>query len=469
MSNRRVSRIGAHRARTGLPSRGGNGGNMVSVMKYEVGETKRLIFPILVDENGEQFIPRFGEPIHPVVKGFANLVSSKGKPYSVYEVRCMHPFSQVSSDTRKEFAEKKCKCAWCMLDKFEKRKVYQEISEQFPDDTFKDLSDKEKRAVYEELQKDDKVEASYFYPKDSENRHSETRLKIMTLALELEMELVEGEEVRGKKGRSKLKPIFDEKTGLPKYKPVLVPMSKSRENKLIGAVDAGLTTETIEESDLSPIFEGEGDFAEEVDYGFLDIGMNFPNVQTRTQAGKDATFMVMKPKTDNVVTKELIEHVQKNSKKLLESAERAFFIFNQGLEPKTFEDQLNMMADGGEYYREMEAKYAITSENVEDGEKTDDEEWEEVWSKVLNGFQNSDKEDESEEVSVEEETEKVAEKRAKNTTKAKKAPSKAVEETKEEKLEEVKIEDTANAEESFDIEDELADIDAELDELEDLD
>ncbi|KTF59771.1 MULTISPECIES: hypothetical protein [Bacillus amyloliquefaciens group] len=367
-----MSRISFSGARTG---RRGNGGGFEGIqsLKFDIGEKKRLIFPTFTEEDGSTGLLMFAEPYHPITAGVVSLVSKQGNKWSPYKIRCMHPFSQTDPDVARDVAAKKQRCPFCELASMEFKHTYAEMEERYGDG-FSELDKKEQKAFYEEMDGLHKVSASYYKKEDAEgNSYNVTTLDIFVLALELKLT-----KEAGKGGRTKWVPILDEETGLPKYDPILVPMSPARLNKFKNAADAAFNSETLDyDKHAYPFTENEGtEDEEEVLVGWVDFSVIFPQSEHKMQSGKDMTVTAMAPKL-SVVSKELINEVHAKAKDLKEKAKKAFEATNVALRPFTPEEAINMMADQGEYYEQMLEEFGNPEE--------DDKYWEDVFAKILNG------------------------------------------------------------------------------------
>ncbi|MFV1457712.1 hypothetical protein, partial [Bacillus mycoides] len=61
-----MGRLSFSGARTGRRAGGSGLGNMVQRLSFEVGETKRIIFPVLPDAEGNLGLVVLAEPFHPI-------------------------------------------------------------------------------------------------------------------------------------------------------------------------------------------------------------------------------------------------------------------------------------------------------------------------------------------------------------------------------------------------------------------
>ncbi|MGF2740836.1 hypothetical protein [Bacillus sp. alh8] len=435
-----MSRISFSGARTG---RRGNGGGFEGIqsLKFDIGEKKRLIFPTFTEEDGSTGLLMFAEPYHPIKAGFVSLVSSKGNKWSPYKLRCMHPFSQTDPNVARDVASKKQRCPLCELASMEFKHTYAEMEERYGDE-FSELDKKDQKAFYEEMDGMHKVSASYYKKEDAEgNSYNVTTLDIFVLALELKLT-----KETGKGGRTKWVPILDDETGLPKYDPILVPMSPARLNKFKNAADAAFNSETLDyEKHAHPFIENEGtEDEEEVLVGWVDFSVIFPQSEHKMQSGKEMTVTAMNPAL-SVVSDELIKEVHAKAKDLKEKAKKAFEATNVALRPFTPEEAINMMADQGEYYEQMLEEFGNPEE--------DDKYWEDVFAKILNGSKATSADDsDSEEDEDDEEESKPRKKSKKENKKSVKKSSKKP--AKKAVVEDDEDEDEEDFELDFDDEDE---------------
>lgn len=429
-------------ARTGKRV-GSNNFSGIQRMEYEMGEQKRIVFPVLEDEEGNKGLVVLAEPYHRIKQGFVKLVSTRGKEYAPYNIRCMHPYSQTDRKVSIHSAERGEMCPFCELATYELRQTYAEMEERYGEDGFKDLTKEEQKAFYKEMDGTHQVEQSYYQKTDEDgNKYNVNMYDMSLLALELEVNTVE-KTVKGKK-RKVVEVVLDE-NGLPKYKKILMPMSQNRLDKFKMAADNAFEQGTLNIDDHHYTFiENEGtEYEEEVLVGFIEFAVKFPVKDQKMESGKDMNVMAV-PATNTVMSDEFIESITVNGKKLQEEAETSFKNLNPSLRAFTPAEGIAMMADGGEYYEGMKEEFL----------RDDDAEYtQKIFDTILGSSQNVEHEDvEDEEVNEVEETSK---------------PAKAKQQTKQKTQAKKPQKPSNEAVEVVDEEEDVEDIDDMLDELED--
>lgn len=387
-----MSRITFNGARTGrrAPSRGG----MLSALKYDMGERKRIVFPIV---DGGLVI--FAKPYHPVMNKSVSLLRSRGGgTYAVNKIRCMHPYSQTNPTESLSIAKKGEICLFCDIAKYESRRQWDEIREEFGEDGFSKLSKKEMKEYFGKAEEDKTVDASFYREKNDDNENeSKTLLDIYILALEMRLD---------KSGK-----VVMDSDGVAEYTPIVVPASKSRLNKFKEGVDNALASETIQEDILSPYLENEGtDAEEEVLIGFVDFMVNFPKESDKMTSGRNMSATPVS-EAASVITDELIENFEDKADAIVKQAESLINNFYKNLQPHTRAEALEFMdGDGEDYFKALEAEFRMDEIEREDGTviKSDDDRDAEILANVIDNVStgNDDaKEDsggEEEEADVEE-------------------------------------------------------------------
>lgn len=383
-----ASRVGntGRRRNTQQSGRQGNTEYPISVMQFEIGETKRVVIPKFKFEDGGEFPLIVGEPTHKVLaQGFLQKISKQGKPYNLFEVRCMNPKRQVG-ENRKKFAEEKCHCAFCQLARLENRRTKQLIHKAYEEKILEDASNDEMRAFYQKVEGKNKIQASYVTRKNNAGRTTAQRYIV---GLEIETQTIT--DTTGKVPKKKVIPVADE-NGLPKYKIVYIKapdtMLSELQTEASNAFDAELLSD-----DLNFGYEGEVEDengqVEYVQYPFVDFQFQYPNEKTRQESALNRKIRATIG-TQSVITPEFVEAIQARSEEIIKLAEENLYRAVSTLAPfSTIEEQLSLMADGGEYYREMVKTYGITDENRAEPEEIEgkegiyavqltDAEWEEI-------------------------------------------------------------------------------------------
>ncbi|MGN4723701.1 hypothetical protein ACTFR8_22000 [Bacillus cereus group sp. MYBK15-3] len=433
-----MGRLSFSGARTGRRA-GGNGlGNMVQRLSFEIGETKRIIFPVLPDSEGNMGLVVLAEPFHPIKQSFLNFVNSRGGTYQSYQVRCMHPYSQTDRNEAVKSAERKEMCPFCELSQYEVRRTYAEMEERYGEDGFKELSKDEQKKFYEEMDKQRKVENSYYKKSDEDgNEYNVTRLDITLLALELELEDAVG------KNNKPVKRVVRDENGMPKYKKILMTMSQNRLDKFKTAADNAFEQGILDEDvNAYGYIENEGtEHEEEVLIGFVDFAVKFPNKPTKMESAKDMSPVAV-PAKNSVVTKEFVDAITEIGVKLVAEAEKSYKAINPTLRPHTPQEAIALMADGGEYFYSMREQFGREEEDTEFNEK--------VFATVLSGAgagTDEDAEAEANALREEDEAQEAAAAKAKTVKTEKKAEAKKVETKKEEPEDNGEVEDDDNFDE----------------------
>lgn len=374
-----MGRVSFTGARTGK-RKGRSLGGFVERFDFEIGETKRIVFPVITNSEGEKELVILAEPIHHVKQGFIEYVGQSGKPFKPYKVRCMHPYSQTDANVARQSAERKEMCPFCELANLERRQLYSTMEERYGEEGFKDLSKEEQKEFYQEMESMSQVEESYYKKEDSDgNSYTVNRLDITVLAFELETKITVNDA-----GRNVLSVIYDE-AGFPKYKKILMPMSQSRLDKFKNAAETAFESESLSAETHSYAFiEGEGDDAEEVTVGFVDFLVKFPQKADKKESAKDMTPHAL-PTNKSVITTAFVEKVQADSEKLLAEAEKAFKALNPTLKALTPTEAIGLMVDDGEYYRGMKNAF---------GKEEDAEYYDNVFTTVLNRGGNAPEQEE---------------------------------------------------------------------------
>lgn len=378
-----MGRVSFSGARTGKRKGNRSLGNFMERLDFEIGETKRIIFPVLIDKDGEKGLVILAEPYHPVKQGFLQFISSRGKPFGSHKVRCMHPYSQTDRRVAKRSAERQEMCPFCELANFERRQLYTEMEERFGKEGFKELTKAEQKEFYQEMDAVSQVEESYYKKEDDDgNNFTVNRLDMTVLAFEIETE-----EVVNGNGKKVARVVRDEE-GFPKYKKILMGMSQARLDKFKNAADNAFEQETLNhETHAYGFTEGEGEEAEDVLVGFVDFAVKFPQKPDKMASAKDMTPFAL-PSAKSIITKEFVEKVQAESESLIEEAEKAFKVLNPALKSITPTEAIGLMVDNGEYYQGMKEKF---------GTAEDEEFYAEVYRKVLGSGGNEEEEDGQEE------------------------------------------------------------------------
>lgn len=349
--------------------RGSQQNDLLEIMGFEIGERKRIVIPVF---NGE--IALFAKPYHKVVNESIEFVSKNGKPYNVFQVRCTHPYSQVTQEDSIAEARKHEICAFCDLSKYEGRRVWDIINKEYGD-TFKDLEKSEQREVFKKIEALATVEPSYYQTKDEDgNTVNATQMEIYMLVLEIEMD--------GKK------PVLDN-NGIPKYKPVVMKASKSRLDKFKNGVDDAVESGSLDEDMLYTYIENEGtDDAEKVSVGWVDFNVNFPNKPDKKESGKDMSATPVAEKL-SVITEDFINAVTENGDALVKSAKSTVDNMLKNFRSHTREEAIGWIKDqtvdgkvvsGEEYFKLLEAEYRFAGDDEHMG---DDERDAEIFEKTL--------------------------------------------------------------------------------------
>lgn len=428
----------------------GNRENVINYFRYDMGDKKHIVIPILKDKDGKERIISLGEPIHRLTSPtFLQQDRDGKKPLGFYNIRCMHP-SWQSPDKQGKYSKDHTTCALCNLAKWETRRRYALLNEKYPNDTFSNLSKDEKREAYEEIDKELASQVETVYRK-VENGGVKVNLDRYLLALVIETE----EEPIPNTTRSKTVVLKDE-NGVAKYTPVFLPVSDKKLETIQLAAESAFENEVLSEAEFGHSYiEGDIDNGGvEVPYGFVEFLFNYPVKAKKAESGRGLSITTATDKS-TIVTQEFIDAVQARSDELIEAAEDSFARMFPALREFTEEDYINLMSDGGVYYRKMKEDYEFTEANVPEGQITDAEDYEAVWESFTSeprkrisdvraelykkrtgkdyafGTQSAEIADAKE---SEPETEKVATKTATKATKATKAvkeatPAKADEET----------------------------------------
>lgn len=403
-----MSRVSFSGARTGrrAPSRGG----MLKTLEYKVGERKRIVFPIY--DGG---LVLYAKPYHPVLNKSVHLAKSNGSgTYPVNKIRCMHPYAQTNPEDSLNVAKSGEICLFCDLSKYENRRQWKTINDEFGDDGFSQLTKKEMKAYFDELAEEDTVEPSYYQEENEDGeKESRTLLDIYILALEIQLD---------KKG----KPVLDD-NGIAKYEPIVMPASKSRLAKFKQGVDDAVASGSLDEDRLYPFIENEGtDAEEEVLIGFVDFLVNFPQEKDKMTSGRNMTATPVSESL-SVISDDLIEDFESKGEALEKQASTLVNNFYVNLKPHTREEALEMLDGGAEYFEELESEYRFDGK-TEDGKviPSDDERDEEIITKVLENLSGNDSDED------EDAEEDKPKKKDKSKTKDKKKARKEVVEDEDE-------------------------------------
>lgn len=410
-----MGRMTFSKARTGKGVSGGGG--MLQTLKWNIGDRLRLVFP--VTEDG---LIIFAKPYHPVLNKSVRLLKSDGSgTYPVNKIRCMHPFSQTNHKEGLKAAKSGEICLFCDLAKYESRRLWAEIEEEFGEDGFKELSKEEMKEYFEEAKEEDTVEASYYKSTDSEgNSQNITHYDMYILALQLTVK--NGKVVK--------------ENGIAKYTPIVMPVSMSRLSKFKDGVDNALVAGTLSEEMLHPYIENEGtDLEEEVKIGFVDFMVNFPEASDKMTSGRNMSAQPVSEKL-SAISDELVAHFEENADEIVKKADTLVNNFYVNLKPHTREEALDMIDKDEGYFEELEEEYRYhESREGRNGNEipSDDDNDASIIQRVLD--QNSDTEDEDEE---DEEEKKPRKKKAKSSDakKSKRSKKKVEEEDEEEEDEE---------------------------------
>lgn len=408
-----MSRVSFSSARTGK-RQGGKGGNMLKTLEYKMGERKRLVFPIY--QGG---LILFAKPYHPVKKGALELVKSNGSgKYAINKVRCMHPYSQTTPEESLKAAKSGEICIFCDIAKYESRRQWETIREEFGENGFSELSKKEMKAYFEEMEESQTVETSYYKEEDEEgNKDNRTLMDIFILALEIQLD---------KKG----KPLLDDK-GLAKYEPLIMPASKSRLSKFKQGVDDAIASGTLEEDRLHGFIENEGTEAEEeVLIGYVDFLVSFPKEADKMTSGRNMTATPVS-ESNSVDIDELIEDFEKKAEEMVKSAENLVNNFYVNLKPHTRESGLEMLVQGAEYFEELEEEYRMHGGIDEDTGRElpdDDASDKEIIEKVLSRAKDEEDDEGGAEEQEEEKPKKNKSSKGKDDKKRKKPARQEVDE-----------------------------------------
>ena len=417
-----MNRVQFSTARTGR--RAPRGGGMLKSLEYKMGERKRLVFPIY--DGG---LVLFAKPYHKVYNSSVELAKTNGSgTYAVNKIRCTHPFSQTTPEETQQQAKKGEICLFCDISKYEGRRRWATINEEFGKDGFSQLDKKEQKAYFEELQETETVDKSYYSEEDEEgNRENRTLMDIFILALELQLD---------KKG----KPALDE-DGAPKYEPVIMPASKSRLEKFKQGVDDALASGSIELENLNVFIENEGTEAEEeVFIGFVDFMVTFPKAVDKMTSGRNMTATPV-PESSSVDIDDLMEDFDKKAEDLVKQAENMINNFYVNLKPHTRESALEMLVSGEDYFTQLEDEYRMFGGESEDGRElpNDDETDASIIERALKQSVSDEDEAEDEETEEEEKPKKKEKSGKKKTGKEGKKRTKPS--RKEEPEEDLDVED----------------------------
>lgn len=325
----------------------------ITTMRFEAGETKRIVIPKLKFDDGTEGVFILGEPIHRVLSpGFLQKTSKAGKKYNLYEIRCMNPKRQFGDNVTK-FAEGKQHCVYCELARLESRRRNQLVNEEYTTngDAFNAMTKDEQRAFYQGIDAKNQIESSYL------NNRRETNKVQYIVGLEIETQ----EETKPSPSglmKTVVTPIKGE-DGLPKYKLVYIKASEKMLTSLQTEATQAFNTEALGDD----YFYGYNvSDSEQVQYPFVDFQFIYP-AGSRKDSAKNRAIRATIQKY-SVVTPEFVKTIQAKSAEIIKLAEDNFYRAINTLAPlETTEEQISLMADGGKYYREMVAEYGITEDN----------------------------------------------------------------------------------------------------------
>lgn len=341
-----MSRISFTGARTGKRARTGGTG-LIGSFEWEMGDRKRLIFPVI---NGS--VVMLAKPYHPVVnRGAIVLPKSNGQgTYAIDKVRCTHAYAQTSFEEGYKMAKTEEPCVFCQVALYEERRKWQSLRSQYTKEEFQALTKEEKKAVFNELNAEDTVGASFYSEVDSEgNTNYLTHYDIYILALDLSVD------ARGEVITETVNGVVQ-----PKFQPVLMPASKARLEKFKNAVENSLMSGMLSRETLRPYVDNQGtDMEEEVLIGWVDFLVTFPQKAHKMESGKDMGVMPM-AQGASVVTQAFIDAFEAKSALYEHEAEKTFDRLYVNLQAHTAEDAKSMFAAGASYVDELASMYRIT-------------------------------------------------------------------------------------------------------------
>lgn len=410
-----MSRVSFNTVRSGRKPRGGNSEfKTLEQLKYENGDSKRVVFPIV---DGGLVI--FAQPFHKVLNSSVALAKANGEgTYEVHKIRCTHPYSQLADKDQKAVVETGEMCLFCNLAKYEDRKMWAMVAEQFGDD-FKNLSKKEKKDFFDEYEKMRTVEASYYRKKNEETGDNETKTHFDMYILALEITL-DGGNVKKIDGKAE-------------YKPIIMPISAQRLEKFKTAVDDAISSGTLDEEILRPYKDGE----EKVLIGWVDFRMAFPRSNTKMESGRNMTVTPMSARL-SVVDDAFIGKFEDEQEEILKQAENTVNGLYKFLKVHNHEQAKETLVKGANYYNELEAEFRIT-ESFENQNGTlvrsDDEMDAEIFEKVKEYLTDDSKQAETSVEETVEETVAVEEEVVEETVEEKPKTRRGGRAKKEENLE----------------------------------
>lgn len=355
-----MSRSTFSEARTGRKAfKGrGNSAEIVETLKYEIGETKRVIVPIV---DGKVVV--FSTPIHKVLNSRVRLPKNAGGTYPVNEIRCTHVSTQPTDAESLRIAKKGEMCVFCELAKLENRQQWDIIRNEYGD-SFKEMSKEEKKAIFNRIQSTHTVESTFIEETDDDgNTILSHTSKSYLLVLEVE--------TTGNDGKK----VALDGSGKPIVSPKLFPITATRSTKFKDAVETALDMETLQRENLYPYIENEGtNLEEEVLIGWVDFMLKFPRKSTKMESAKDLTILATSS-NNSIVSDELIEFLQPKLEKMVKDAEFTTNNFFKNLKEFSRAEAIEFIADaedengnvisGEEYLDNLRAKYLIT-ESTED-------------------------------------------------------------------------------------------------------
>lgn len=369
-----MSRVSFSGARTGR--RAPNKGGMLKSLEWKMGERKRLILPLV-----DGALVLFAKPYHPVMNQSLELVKTSGSgTYSISKVRCMHVYAQTSAEESLKIAEKGEVCLFCDVAKYEKRRQWEDINEEFGQDGFKEMTKEEQREYFKKSEKDQTVDASYYQETDADgNKESRTQMDIYLLALDIKLD-------------KKNKPVLDE-NGEAQYEPILMPASKSRLGKFKNGVDNAVASGSIDEDMLYPFIENEGtDVEEEVLIGFVDFLVSFPMEADKMTSGRNMSAQPVS-ESMSVISPELITGFEAKAAETVKQAEQVINSFYVNLKAHTREEAMDMFKAGEDYVNGLIEDYRTLEDTVsEDGREimSDENRDAEIFAKIIKAIKKTD-------------------------------------------------------------------------------
>ena len=411
-----MSRSTFSEARTGRKAFKGKGksADIVETLKYEVGETKRVIVPIV---DGKVVV--FSTPIHKVLNSRVRLPKNAGGTYPVNEIRCTHVSTQPTDAESLRIAKKGEMCVFCELAKLENRQQWDIIRNEYGD-SFKEMSKDEKKAIFNRIQSTHTVESTFIEETDEAGNTTLSHTnKSYILLLEVE--------TTGNDGKT----VALDGSGNPIVKPVLFPITSARSTKFKDAVETALDMETLTREILHPYIENEGtSLEEEVLIGWVDYMLKFPRKQTNMESAKDLNIIATS--ANNSIVEDVIQSLPKQTlEKFVKDAEFTTANYYKNLKELSRAEAIELIADsedengnvisGEEYLDNLRAKYLIT-ETTED-KVADAEREQALFAKTIERLENKEEVAESVETPVTETAETATQEVAETTEETVETPA----------------------------------------------